>query len=98
MKMVLVEGKRQKRGGCSCVKENRRNVVVVVVGAKEKIDSPNPASPFEFRSLGEKNQEQEVQRLPQSWFKTTFIVFYNNISAGLAIPAFFRFTDVTKLM
>ena len=41
MKMVLVEGKRQKRGGCSCVKENRRNVVVVVVGAKEKIDSPN---------------------------------------------------------
>ena len=45
MKMVLVEGKRQKRGGCSCVKENRRNVVVVVVGAKEKIDSPNPAPP-----------------------------------------------------
>lgn len=36
MKMVLVEGKRQKRGGCSCGKENRRNVVVVVVGAKEK--------------------------------------------------------------
>ena len=28
------------------------------------------------------NQEQEVQRLLQSWFKTTYIVFYNNISAG----------------
>ena len=28
------------------------------------------------------NQEQEVQRLLQSWFKTTYIVFYNHISAG----------------
>ena len=27
-------------------------------------------------------QEREVQRLLQSWFKTTCIVFYNNISAG----------------
>ena len=51
MKMVLVEGKRQKRGGCSCVKENRRNVVVVVVGAKEKIDSP-------------KNNEIPSQKMP----------------------------------
>ena len=28
------------------------------------------------------SQEREVQRLLQSWFKTTCIVFYNNISAG----------------
>ena len=28
------------------------------------------------------NQEREVQRLLQSWFKTTCIVFYNNIPAG----------------
>ena len=28
------------------------------------------------------NQEREVQRLLQSWFKTTCIIFYNNISAG----------------
>ena len=28
------------------------------------------------------NQEREVQRLLQSWFKTRCIVFYNNISAG----------------
>ena len=63
MKMVLVEGKRQKRGGCSCVKENRRNVVVVVVGAKEKIDSPTPprASSFEFRSLGSRRKEPRTR-------------------------------------
>ena len=29
-----------------------------------------------------RNQEREVQRLLQSWSKTTCIVFYNNISAG----------------
>ena len=29
-----------------------------------------------------KQQEREVRRLQQSWFKTTCIVFYNNISAG----------------
>ena len=29
--------------------------------------------------------EREVQRLLQSWFKTTCIVFYNNNSAGLGL-------------
>ena len=33
-------------------------------------------------SSPKKNQEREVQRLLQSWFKTTCIVFSNNISAG----------------
>ena len=51
---------------------------------------------FRFFIKPLKKQEREVQRLPQSWFNTTCIVFYNNISAG--IPAFLRFTDVTELM
>ena len=36
----------------------------------------------EWQKRDEKYQEREVQRLLQSWFKTTCIVFYNNISAG----------------
>ena len=42
------------------------------------------------------NQEREVQRLLQSWFKTTCIVFITIF--WLAIPALFRFTYVTELM
>ena len=32
--------------------------------------------------LSSGKQEREVRRLQQSWFKTTCIVFYNNMSAG----------------
>ena len=42
------------------------------------------------------NQEREVQRLLQSWFRTTVLFFLKIFR--LAIPALFLFTDVTELM
>ena len=43
-------------------------------------------------------QEQEVQRLLQSWFKTTYIVSYNNISAGhTSLPQVYRcYSNICK--
>ena len=37
---------------------------------------------IKYNSFILKKQEQEVHRLLQSWSKTTYMVFYNNISVG----------------
>ena len=42
------------------------------------------------------NQKREVERLLQSWSEQRVLFFHSNFR--LAIPAFFRFTDVTEFM